>query len=239
MQIPQIPTYYPEVDCAATSFRFEREMVKPLLVHLHKAFLVYPGQRMCLLREEPIGSVIPDLMLGIWSGELPRLSGLNTVSRHILAWLSSQKVANSKEELREDLFLSRHAVDCAVSTLQRIGAISKRDSGELELRPEFEVSSSIRLIAIEMKLKRWREALEQAIEYRKFADEAYVVLDGSQLRMNCIISDAFVTTGIGLFLQRGDELENVMSATPTVPSLSVDRVFAVGKLAASGPYCLA
>jgi hypothetical protein len=177
-------------------------MVKPLVALLPSVFHFHTGQRVRLLREQPVGSVIPDLLIGIWSGELPRYRGLNTVSRHILAWLSTKKMANSEEQLREDLLLSQHAADSAVSTLMRVGAISKRDSGEVDLSPEFDVSSSIRIIAIEMKLKRWREALAQAIEYRKFADEAYVVLDGHQVRMNIEVREAFVANGIGLFFQR-------------------------------------
>ncbi len=156
------PSYHSWVSCEATSFRFEREMVKPLVALLPSVFHLHTGSAPAFFGEQPIGSVIPDLLIGIWSGELPRCRGLNAVSRHILAWLSTQKMANSEEQLREDLLLSQHAADSAVSTLMRVGAISKRDSGEVDLSPEFDVSGSIRIIAIEMKLKRWREALAQA-----------------------------------------------------------------------------
>jgi hypothetical protein len=214
-------------------------MVKPLVALIPSLFHLQTGQRARLLREQSIGTVIPDLLFGIWSGELPTYRGLNAVSRHILTWLAIQKMANSEQQLRDDLLLSQHAADSAVSALQRRGAIAKRDSGEVELRPEFDVSGSIRLIAIEMKLKRWREALSQAIEYRKFADEAYVVLDGQQARINIEVRDAFVANGIGLLLQRGGELEKEFSAEQTLPSPSVERLVAVSKLASPGPYCLA
>jgi hypothetical protein len=224
--------------CETASFRFESDMVKPLVAHIPSAFRLHPGQRARLLLEQPIGSVIPDLLFGIWSGELPRCGGLNTVSRHILAWLATQKVAH-QETLRENLLLSQYATESAVSALKRVGAVSKRDSGEVELRSEFNVSASIRLIAIEMKLKKWREALAQALEYRKFADEAYVVLDGNQAQLNASVRDAFVANGVGLFLQHSEGLEEKISAISTKPEPSVDRLFAVGKLSSSGPYCLA
>jgi len=232
-------TYYSDVNCEVTSFRFECEMVQPLIAHLPKLFHLHSGQRARLLREQPIGSVIPDLLFGIWTGELPRCSGLNAVSRHILAWLSTQKAASTEEQLRDDLLLSQHAADSAVSTLKSLGALSRRDSGEVELCPEFEVIGSVRLIAIEMKLKKWREALAQAIEYRKFANEAYVVLDGSQVRMTGEVRDAFTANGIGLFLQRGGALEEEISAELMETAISVDRLFAVSKLVTSGPYCVA
>ena len=77
------------------------------------------------------------------------------------------------------------------------------------------------------------------MDYRSFADEAYVVLDGNQVRLNDEITNAFVANGIGLFLQRNEELENVVTAIPSTPRPSVDRLFALTKLANSGPYCLA
>jgi hypothetical protein len=114
-------------------------MVKPLVALLPALFELHSGQRARLLREQPIGEVIPDLLFGIWHGELPRYR-LNTVARHILAWLSTRGAAHNERQLHEDLLISRQAVESAVSSLKRVGAISERDSGEVELLPDFEVS---------------------------------------------------------------------------------------------------
>src|SRR5713101_5744257 len=121
------------MELALTPFRFEYEMVKPLLPLLPTVFELRSGQRTRVLRETAIGSVIPDLMIGVWSGDLPRYAKLNGGSRHILAWLSTEKAVRDAEQLRDALFLSKHAADSAASTLKRIGAIDKRDSGEIEL----------------------------------------------------------------------------------------------------------
>jgi len=219
-------------------FRFESEMAEPLIARIPSVFHLDSGKRLRVLRETAIGPVIPDLLLGIWSGDLPRCAGLNPVSRHILAWLSEQKATSSEDQLCERLFLSEHAATSAILALQRVGAIIKRESGEVQLRPEYDVSGSVRLIAIEMKLKRWREALQQSVAYRKFADEAYVVLDGNQVHVNTEVREAFIASGIGLLLQYGEELWSEIMAPPTVPPASVDRLFAVSKLAC-GPYCFA
>jgi hypothetical protein len=227
------------VGFTGASFRFEQEMVEPFLSHLSAVFQLCGGQRARLVREPTVGSMIPDLLLGIWSGELPRLTNLNGVSRHILAWLSTHKCISSEKYLHEDLLISHHAATSAVAALKRVGAIAKRDSGEIELRPEFDVSDSVRLIAIEMKLKRWREALNQAIEYKLFANEAWVVLDGNQVRITDDMQASFVKNGVGLLLQRGSDLVKEISAAPCFPRPSDERYFLVGKLAKSGPYCLA
>jgi hypothetical protein len=214
-------------------------MVEPLLAHLPRLFELYAGQRARLVREPTVGSVIPDLLFGIWSGELPRVTSLNGVSRHILAWLSCQQSPSSEQRLHEELLISRDAAASAVSTLKRIGAISRRDSGEIELRSEFDVSNSIRLIAIEMKLKRWRDALDQAIEYKSFANESWVVLDGTQVRLSLVIRESFLRNGVGLLLQKGLDLSKEIPAVPGVPQALDERYFLVSKLAKSGPYCLA
>lgn len=214
-----------------TPFRFECDMLNPLIDSLPAVFRVRSGQRLRVLREPTIGSVVPDILVGIWSGDLPRCGNLNSVSRHVLAWLSTQKVASGEQQLREELLISEHAAVTAMSALKRVGAIAKKASGEVELRPDFDVSHAVKLIAIEVKLRRWREALDQAIAYRDFADEAYVVLDGNQVRLDAGIRVAFASNGIGLFLQRGPDVKRKIAAVSGAkPKPSHDRLFALGKL---------
>jgi hypothetical protein len=67
-----------------------------------------------------------------------------------------------------------------------------------------------------------------------------VVLDGNQTRLTADIRAAFVSNGVGLFLQRGAEVKRKIAAVRGAqPTPSVDRLFAVSKLVKSGPYCLA
>lgn len=221
-------------------FRLECDMFNPLIGFLPAVFRMRSGQRLKVLREPTIGSLVPDILVGLWSGDLPRWRNLNSVSRHVLAWLSTQKVASGEQQLREELLISEHATVAAMSALNRVGAIAKKESGEVELRPEFDVSDAVKLIAIEVKLRRWREALDQAISYREFADEAYVALDGNQVRLDADIKAAFESNGIGLFLLRGPVVKRkIVAVSGAKPSPSDDRLFALGKLAGSTPYCLA
>jgi hypothetical protein len=221
-------------------FRLESEMLNSLMDCLPTVFLLRTGERAKVLVEPTIGSVIPDLIFATWSGELPRCDTLNSVSRHVLAWLTSQKIALGEVQLCEELFLSQQAAAAAVSSLKRIGAVAQRESGEVELCPQFDPSGVVTLIALEVKMKRWKEALEQATAYRTFADQAYVVLDGNQVKLTPAIEAAFVSKGIGLFLQYGTKLEQKIVAAPNQkPAPSFERLLAVCKVSSSRPYCVA
>jgi len=224
----------------AMRFRLESEMLNPLVDCLPTVFQLHTGERAKVLVEPTIGSVIPDVIFATWSGELPRCDTLNSVSRHVLAWLTSQKIASGEVQLCEELFLSQQAAAAAVSSLKRIGAVAQRESGEVELCPHFDPSGVVTLIALEVKLKRWREALEQAAAYRTFADQAYVVLDGNQVKLTATMKAAFVSRGIGLFMQYGKKLERkIVAAANAKPTPSAERLLAVCKVASARPYCLA
>ncbi len=220
-------------------FRFESEMLEPLIAAIPKAFKLQTGQHARMLREPMIGSVIPDILLGTWQGEIPSLRKLNVIACHVLAWLSSERIIAGEQELQDCLSLSPHAVSSSLSTLRRIGAIERKESGEVEIQPRFDISNAVKLVAIEVKLKRWREALLQAKEYRKFSDEAYVVLDGSQIRLNEEINDAYTQSGVGLLIQSGEHLHLEICAEPKSPPPSADRLMALGKLTKADFYSLA
>jgi hypothetical protein len=224
---------------SALPFRLEEQMVEPLLSAIPALFPLDSGCRRCVLREPAISSVIPDVMIGTWRGDLPRFAGLNSVARHILAFLAREPYLQDEASLCDELFLTEPAARAAISRLVRIGAVAKRESGEIELDPQFYTKDTIQIVSIEMKLKRWREALDQAIQYKQFSDESWVVLDATQITVTADISDAFANAGIGLFLQCGWRLHVELAAVPFSSPPCADRVFSIGKLSLGTPYCLA
>lgn len=54
------------------------------------------------------------------------------------------------------------------------------------------------IVAIEAKLVKWRDALQQAKRYQHFAHKSWVVLDASRARSAILNQDLFERTGIGL-----------------------------------------
>lgn len=55
-----------------------------------------------------------------------------------------------------------------------------------------------RIVAVEAKLRDWRRALYQAVQYASYASEAWVVLDGASLQSAAVHVDEFEGRGIGL-----------------------------------------
>ena len=83
---------------------------------------------------------------------------------------------------------------------------------------------------MELKLKRWREACEQAASYLSFADRAYAVLDGNQIKINDRIVSTFRDAGVGLVLQCGCDFQIAVEAN-TGRMMTPNRVLAAQKLA--------
>ena len=199
---------------------------------------VSPGWSMKVLREVSVGNVIPDLLVGTWFGEPARFAFTN-VARHILAFLQRDgEWQICRERVEEALYLSPIAAEKGLGQLFRAGAVRTLDSGELQATTEFP-ASAVKLVAIEMKMKRWREALSQGEFYLTFADEAYVVLDGNQVTLSAEIMKQFELSPVGLIVQRRERVEKLVDAVPSPLRPSADRVLAIQKLAAAPPYCLA
>ena len=220
-------------------FRLECEMFNPVLAAIPSLFPA-PCCATRVVREAAVGNVIPDLLIGQWCDELPFAPSMTNVARHVVALLQRSGPAAPTERIEDELYLSSSALTRAVAQLKRVGALSyEAPEGELQLSPEFAKGIQVKLIAVEMKMTRWREALNQALRYLDFADEAYVVLDGNQITLTDEIIRAFELSAPGLYIQRGAHAEKVLDACP-VPSMpSADRLLAIHKVLHSGPHCFA
>jgi DNA-binding Lrp family transcriptional regulator len=223
----------------STGFRLESEMFRPVMDAIPEKF---PAENRAtrVLREAAIGNVIPDLLIGQWEADDHRsVPQLTNIARHVLALLQ-RSGPSTIESIQSKLYLSESALARAISVLRRAGALSQVESrSELHVPPDFAKRTNVRLIAIEMKMKRWREALEQAIRYLSFADEAYVVLDGDQVDYTHEMRRAFELAAPGLYFQHGTDLRKVLDCAPAPPMPSADRLLAMQKLRSSGPHCFA
>jgi hypothetical protein len=199
------------------------------------------------LREPTVGNVIPDLLFGEWTQELrPLKRNFTLIEARILALLEEcDELLES--EISEILHLSAPAAARAFGRIQDSGLMIQTREGKISLDVGC-FTGALSLTAIELKLRRWREALDQGINYLKFANRAYVVLDGEQICRDEVMITAFKDSGVGLFMLRASELTEVVAAR-VQSCISPQRVQAVQKICVSlthtgrlepsvGPPCL-
>lgn len=205
-----------------------------MLDYLERALpgpLKLPNERRWrLLREPAIGPVIPDLLIGIAPSaeQNPVRRRCTLVQTHIVAALESEGTLSTRQLIKR-LYLREENAHTALAQLLRFGTIvevgpSRWAVAETASTRRFEV------VAIEAKLRRWREALDQAITYREFANRAYVVLDGNQVKSAAKIIPVFREAAVGLLLQYGPLLALEADAATTRKNICPHRVQAVDKL---------
>jgi hypothetical protein len=212
-------------------FRLEREMLPKLRTELLWTLniVAYSGVR--VVQEPALGPRIPDLLVGVWNDRPAALPArLTYVDAAILA-LFDKAEHLSLADVTAHLHLSSDAGGRHIARLAKFGLLEAVSENAYSLRHEFR-SRSVEIIAVEVKLRRWREALAQAVDYLRFSDRAYVVLDAAQSTVREDVERAFAQTGVGLILQRGDDLQEVLPAIRRHATGPV-RFLAMKKLGAS------
>jgi hypothetical protein len=208
-------------------FRFERDMFVSLCELLPERIGSVPG-RLVHLREPTVGNVIPDLLFGEWTDDLrPLKRNFTLVESRILALLE-QRDELLESEISQILHLSVPAAARAFKRIQGSGLVVPTRNGKISLDAGC-FTKALFLTAVELKLRRWREALDQAINYLRFADRAYVVLDGGQIARDEQMIKAFRESRVGLFMLREGGLTEVVGAQAQ-SCISSQRVQAVQKL---------
>lgn len=102
------------------------------------------------------------------------------------------------------MFERRERVDRLLDELIGAGALEETANGSVRLSPELR-SLRTQVVAVEAKLSRWNEALEQAVSYGAFADRSFVAMDAGRIDgSRHDVTEAFRRAGIGLVLVDGD-----------------------------------
>lgn len=211
-----------------TQFRFEREMYPALGSVLQDA--IFPaGSKVLELRELAVCGVIPDVLYCRWRGthqtKLRRPATI--IDAHILATLE-QSGKNDLAGFCNTLFLSESKATESLDRLARQRILVAKPGGKYTLAKAAR-TSQVALVAVEMKMYRWRDALEQAVSYLRFANQSFVVLDGSQVEVSPKIVSSFTAAGVGLLMQRGCTLNVRVRAKYFTPAPTPERFIAMHK----------
>lgn len=222
---------------AAKPYSVERDMVQTLRAVLPPLFRPRASHAMGVLVEPTVGSVIPDLLMGIWlraTSVLP-LPRLSFVEASVLS-----VVQQNKTIVQEDLFtrirLTQSGAIRVMDRLLKTGSVRIED--KIVRYAGTPKSRDGEVIAFEAKLRRWREALNQAAEYRRFADRSYVVLDGAQVIPDAVMIESHRSEGVGLIVQRGKQVELLLRAKRN-RVVTADRIQALRKLSTEAASTMA
>lgn len=209
----------------------EAALVEQLLSHLPGG-LARKSAAYTIGREVAVGRSVADLVCLIAQGR-SRISclpsdPLSVIESVILATLRSRGPTRI-DLLEQRCGFARTALrDGALERLADWGLLELASGGRVVARDRW--TGSFALIAIEAKLTRWRDALRQAISYRRYADRSYVALPASLAATALDAEDAFAEAGVGLLLVNGQAL-NVAFAAPSVSEHDWRREFVLSRLA--------
>jgi hypothetical protein len=144
-----------------------------------------------VVREPAIGPIIPDLLVGVVTRHAPIVARrhFTSIEASVLAFLEGNG-ASSADAIGRALFMPSQACTRALTSLRKAGAIQE-SSDHCWVIADGARTSGIEILAFEAKLHLWRRALEQAETYLRFADRAYVVLDGNRVDASVELGAAF------------------------------------------------
>jgi DNA-binding MarR family transcriptional regulator len=205
-------------------------MIAPLKRSLGYLLQVSRDVPVKALREASVGSVVPDMLVGIIRKRPSLLARqrFSTVESAVLALLENTGPL-LQSDIEASLYLPSETCERTLRRLSSVGAV--RDAPSTGWRISSQVSTTgMEIIAIEAKLRLWKQALAQACSYLSFADRAYVVLDGNQVARTHEMAPAFRQAGVGLWFQNRMRVSSVVEASSRPSPHSGDRFRAATKL---------
>ncbi len=174
----------------------ERGLVRratPLLL----GALSFCPERCRVTHELPIGHSIADVVIlrtlrGHDGPEAPL-----TVAESVILSTLRRLGASRPDTIGRHVFMPADDVrELLEGRLASWRLVRSRTRGLIEARAAWVQAAEV--IAIEAKLTRWRDALEQATQYRRYADRAFVLLPEASAGIAARDARAFRAAGVGL-----------------------------------------
>jgi len=208
------------------AFQLEAELCRVLATGVRGALKVSDGAP--LLSELQVGQVIPDMLLVL--ADTARLKCKVELSG-FESWIVAELLGGRSrrpETLAARLYARPEQTVKALDRLERRGAVYRSTSTTFMLREGWFPRQS-EVVAVEAKLARWRDAIEQAKAYLRFANRAYVALPAETINRAGGILDACRLRGIGL-LSVSHHGVNIVKKAPLHRTSSPGWVWVVGRV---------
>ena len=181
------------------------------------------------LRERSVGQVIPDLLYirVDQPGQTDRIRGLSSIEASIVAILLAGKPLRLSAIARQ-LYSRAERVAPRLRLLEKRGILESVEGGAYCLRSDLNWWS-VHVIAVEAKLRRWREALQQAVSYLTFANQAYLALPANVVDGNDDLVAAAETARVGV-IAVGENDAALAREAPYQDARSADRVWLLSRI---------
>jgi hypothetical protein len=178
----------------------------------------------------PVGMIVPDLVL-VASSEHDKPAGRtdrvpSLFECEVLAKLL-RRGPLCRSKLARLLYARDSSLDRAVVRLTRDKLLRLNRAGVLAV-PKNAFPPHIEIVSIEAKLRRWKDAIRQAKEYRRFSNHSYVALPKTVVEDNPRLQKACVREGVGLIAvsQKGTEL---VLAAKNVKPITAEWIWLIRK----------
>jgi hypothetical protein len=209
-----LPTTYNRKKRKGSPYEKEAHLVE-FAQHRLPQFFAPEGTACFVDTEVGVGRSIADLVLLIGPHDLPSptLANISVAESVILAAL--RQWGPTRIDLLEiRCGFERHGLrQGALKRLTNAGTLLRERGGRVTIAPEYVQGTKI--IAIEAKLTKWRDALAQAALYRRYADEAFVLLPVQNAEPATKARADFEDAGVGLLVVNGERIDIFFDAAPS------------------------
>lgn len=176
-------------------YRREIDLVADLIGHL-PTYLLRANAKCEIRREVGVGRSIADVVAAVVPRRsvrmIPKLSVRESVIVRALRAIGATRIDVLE---RRCGMPARSLRQGQLRRLVNEGVISCGAGGRVALGSWLRSGT---IVAIEAKLLRWQDAIEQAVEYRRFADRVYVALPTDCIRAALRSRARFESAGVGL-----------------------------------------
>ena len=152
---------------------------------------------MLVFSQVTVGATIPDLVI-VRQPQEPTIEKRVRLS-DFEAWVVAElwgRGALREPTLTRRLYTRSQRTQVALQKLERLGIVRRTPAGGYVLTDV--MKRNVEVLAVEAKLTRWREAIEQARDYLRFSMASYVALPESVVRSNSDIVEACKEAQVGL-----------------------------------------
>lgn len=117
--------------------------------------------------------------------------------------LISLKEKTSLQLIEKRLLIEKNHLKECINKLEIQGLIKKVSKYSYKVTEWISILPN-ELIAIELKLSKWQEALEQGIFNQRFAEISFVILDKERIKNNKIVEKSYKESNVGLIYLLSD-----------------------------------